>query len=189
MASLLCKFLAVWFLASSWISSSCQVINRSQSISHPGESKIKRHIFWDSIPNPVGYVNDYENIFSDEEERILDSIIADFENKTSVQIAVLSFDASMTTADSLDELTLRFANHWGIGQKNKNNGIAIGISKGNKRMRIQNGKGITQYLSDTETKAIIDKDFIPLFRYGNYFQGTINGLSGIMKILLERNVQ
>ena len=32
----------------------------------------------DSFPDPVGYVNDFENILSESEERILDTLINDF---------------------------------------------------------------------------------------------------------------
>jgi len=92
----------------------------------------------------------------------------------------------MTTADSLDIMTLRIANAWAVGQKEKNNGVVIGISRAYRKMRIQNGYGIEKILTDTETKDIIETAFIPGFSNANYFDGTLNGLKGLMAILEKR---
>jgi uncharacterized protein len=69
--------------------------------------------------------------------------------------------------------------------KRKNNGIVIGISRGYRKMRIQNGKGIESVLTDEETKKIIDTSFIPHFREGKYYEGTINGLKNLMETLIK----
>jgi uncharacterized protein len=53
-------------------------------------------------------------------------------------------------------------------------------------MRIQNGDGITNILSDAETKAIIDRLFTPSFKDGNYYGGTLTGIEGLIKHLSER---
>jgi len=145
-----------------------------------------QQIFWDSLPRPSGYVNDYENLYSDKEEIILDSLMGSFEKKTSIQIALVTFDTTMTTPDSLDALTLRIGNVWGVGQKNKDNGVVIGISKGYRQMRIQNGYGIEKVLTDAETKQIIDTAFIPDYREEKYFEGTVKGLQALMGILKTR---
>ena len=146
-----------------------------------------RQIFWDSIPQPVGYINDYEDLFSDVEEKSLDCLIEDFEKRTTIQITVVTIDTTMTTPDSLDALTLRIANAWGVGQKEKNNGVVIGISKGYRKMRIQNGYGIEKMLTDAETKKIIDTAFIPYYREAEYFKGTFKGLQALMATLKKRD--
>lgn len=47
-------------------------------------------------------------------------------------------------------------------------------------MRIQNGFGIEEVLSDAETKSIIDSSFIPEFKKGKYFKGTFEGVLDLM---------
>ena len=74
----------------------------------------------------------------------------------------------------------------GVGEKDKNNGVVIGVSKGYKQMRIQNAFGIEKILSDDETKQIIETDFIPHYKAGAYFKGTYAGLMALMYILKER---
>jgi uncharacterized protein len=149
-------------------------------------SRSHHQSFWDSLPKPTGYVNDYENIFTDAEEQSLDSLIRDFEKRTTIQITVVTFDTAMTTRDSLDALTLRIAIAWGVGQKGKDNGMVIGISRGYRQMRIQNGYGIEHILSDEETKLVIANEFIPLYRESKYFEGTLAGLKALMTILGDR---
>lgn len=166
---------------------SCQVNYKREYDAQNKKEISSQQRFWDSLPKPSGYLNDYEYLFSNDEKYILDSLISGFDKRTTIQIAVITFDTTMTTADSLEALTLRIANIWGVGRKDKNNGITIGISKGYKRMRIQNGYGIEKILTDAETKQIIDTAFIPAYRKGKYFDGTYNGLIALIKILEERS--
>jgi len=135
------------------------------------------------IPQQRDYVNDFERIFTPKEIQTLDSLIVDFEKRTTIQIAIITIDTNMMKKSELDSWTLKVLRTWGVGQKDKNNGILIGISMGYRIMRIQNGYGIVKILSNQETKEIIDKDFIPFFKEAKYFEGTLNGLKALMKKL------
>lgn len=157
-------------------------LNESQKI------EIYRKIFWDSLPKSLNWTNDYENLFTDKEEDILDSIISDFNSKTGVQIAIVTLDTICTSKQKFDDLTLHIANTWGVGEKIKNNGILIGISRGHRKIRIQNGYGIEKIITDLQTKEIIDNYFIPNFKKNEYFIGTSIGLTELINLLLENNV-
>ncbi len=137
----------------------------------------------DSLPAAVGYVNDFENIFSPGQEKYLDSMIRAFEKKTTIQIAVITIDTSMVSRNKFQNYVLRIANAWGVGHKLKNNGVTIGLSKGYRFMRIENGYGIEKRLSDSQTKSIIDSAFVPSFKKNAYFDGIVNGLRAIMQKL------
>jgi uncharacterized protein len=135
------------------------------------------------IPKPIGHVNDFEKIYSPDEIKTLDSTIIEFEKRTTIQIAIITIDTLMVDRRNFDSWTLKVMNTWGVGQKEKNNGILIGISKGYRRIRIQNGAGIVKILSNQETKEIIDKSFLPFFKDGKYFEGTVNGLQALINKL------
>jgi uncharacterized protein len=134
----------------------------------------------DSLPQQRGVINDFENLYSDAEEAVLDSLVTDVEKKTTVQIAVVTLDTTLTTKEDFDAFTLKLANDWGVGKNNNNRGVVIGISKGHRKLRIQNGFGIEAILTDEETKQIVDTAFIPGFREGNYYQGTVNGINALL---------
>ncbi|MBL0737883.1 TPM domain-containing protein [Flavobacterium sp. GN10] len=139
-----------------------------------------REIYWNNLPKPKGWVNDYEGIFSDNEERKLDSIITNFEKETSIEIAVVTIDTIKVAKENFDDLSLHIAKTWAFGKKGKDNGILISFSKGYKKFRVELGDGTIKMLSEHETKEIIENDFIPKFLKGNYYQGM---LDGIMKII------
>ena len=179
--------LVVIIVVASTFNSFCQqqkAVVSADSI--PEKLQAYRQAFLENLPQPTGYVNDYENLYTDSEEHVLTGLINDFEKKTSVQIAVVSFDTSMTTSDSLEALTLRFARLWGVGQKNKDNGVVIGICRGYRKMRIETGTGMVNILTSREAKAIIDNSFIPDFKNGNYFAGTLAGIKALM-MAINRN--
>jgi uncharacterized protein len=134
----------------------------------------------DAVPPATSYVTDWEDIFTEAQEAQLDSMIANFENKTTIQVAVVTIDSCMTTSDEFDSTTLKIANTWGVGQKDKNNGVVIGISRSLRMMRIQNGAGISPQLNDTDTQQIVDSVFLPYFEKGQFFEGTQAGLNAIM---------
>lgn len=136
-----------------------------------------------TFPKPVGHVSDFEKRFTRQQINYLDSLLEDFENNTAIQIAIVTIDTSMTKKAEFANYTLKLANEWGVGQKEKNEGILIGISNSYRTIRIQNSYGIEKILSDSETKVIIDSSFIPEFKKGNIYDGTLSGLKKIIEKL------
>lgn len=137
----------------------------------------------DTVPRPIGYVNDFEHLFTADETGFLDSIIGHFERKTAIQIALVTIDTTMTSREDFDNFVLRIGKVWAVGQKEKRNGIVIGISRGYRKMRIEKDYGIEKLLNNNDTKMIIDTAFIPPFRKSKYFDGTLNGLQTLIRRL------
>lgn len=145
-----------------------------------------RDSFLDNLPKQNGWVNDFDELYEEEEFSTLDNLISTFEKQTRIEIVLVTLDTMCVSKDKFDDLTLYMANTWRVGKKIENNGILIGISQGYRKIRIQNGYGIEKLISDDETKMIINLYFIPYFRNGNYFQGTVNGVKGLMSLLMLR---
>ncbi|MGB4774307.1 MAG: TPM domain-containing protein [Daejeonella sp.] len=137
----------------------------------------------DSMPKPTGWVNDYEKLFTPKQEVSFTTIIKNFKKQTGIEITIVTLDSTYTSKEEFDEFTLQMFNTWGVGEKDKNNGILIGISRMHRKMRIQNGYGIEKLISDAETKNIIDKYFIPGYKKGDYYKGTLSGLTNLIKLL------
>lgn len=144
-------------------------------------------IIKDVVPKSLGWISDYEKLFTKEQVSTLTQIINDFNKKSEIQIALLTVDSTMTTAQNFDNFTLKVANTWGVGQKEKDNGILIGFSCGFRKIRINNGYGIEKLISDAETKKIIDNYFIPGFKSGDYYAGAKSGLTELIKLLNTKN--
>jgi|ERR1035437_7132437 uncharacterized protein len=106
--------------------------------------------------------------------------------ETGIQLAIVTLDTFCISKDNFYDLSLHIANYWGVGTKDKNNGILISICKGYRLMKINNGYGIEKFISDEDTKTIIDNYFIPSFKNGNYYQGTLTGLTEYIKLIKRK---
>lgn len=130
---------------------------------------------------PRGYVNDYVHLFTPSQIAALDSLIGNYEKETTNQVAIMTIDSQWIKIDSFDNFVIKAHNVWGVGRKDKNNGIMIGICPGYRKVRISNGYGIERVLTDEETQAIIKTFMVPAYRKGSYFEGTRDALLEIMK--------
>jgi uncharacterized protein len=132
---------------------------------------------------PYGWVNDFTDLFTPAQQTILDSLITAFEKATTVEISIVTIDSTVTSRNDFDDYITALGNRWGVGKKETNNGVVIGICPSYKRIRISTGTGIMQQLTDQETKAIIDNIIIPQDKQGDYFNGTKLGLLAVMQEL------
>ena len=150
------------------------------------ELEAYRQSLWDAFPLPDGAINDFEGIFTNDEEHRLDSIITTLERVKEVEIYIVTLDTNMVSKDKFNEFAIHLLDVWQVGKKVKNNGILICISSGYKQMRISNNFGIERILSDDETKEIIDKNFIPSYQRRRYYKGTFNGLKALINKIYAR---
>lgn len=134
-----------------------------------------------SFPELPGYTNDFVHLFNKKEILQLDWMIGQHEKETGSQIAIVTIDSTMMGSCNLEEYCRKLGNYRGVGQKDKNNGVVIGIAPALRKMTIQNDYGTASKMTDGETKIIIDSIFIPYFIKGQYFEGTRNGLLAIFE--------
>lgn len=128
----------------------------------------------DSLAQGIRSVNDFNTLYTPDERKKLDSIISNFKTSSGLQIAIITYDSSMLSADSIEDVTSI------IAIKNQIN-TTIGISIPYRIMHIWNDSLVNNtMLPQHETKYIIDHNFIPDFKNGQYFQGTLEGLKAIM---------
>jgi len=131
------------------------------------------------FPDYVGFVNDFEEIFTKEQIKELEDIIAKHEQVTTNEIAVVSIN-SFEPYNTLFDYSLGLSNYWGIGKKDINNGIAIVFGKQIRQIRIQVGYGLENKLKDEEAQKIIANTIIPEFKKGDFYRGIKKGLIEII---------
>jgi hypothetical protein len=112
--------------------------------------------------------------------------VAAYEKKTTVEFSIATIDSSMLGPIDFEPYTLLMLRTWGVGKKEKNNGILIVLAPDSRRIRIQNGYGIEKFLTNEQTKEIIDTTFIPYFKKGKFYNGTKEGILAIIS-MLEKN--
>src|SRR5437762_14368237 len=75
-------------------------------------------------PKPPRYFNDYAGAVSKEAASRFNEQLAQFERETSNQVVVAVFP-KMQSDSSVDDYTQRVAQSWGVGQKDKRNGVVL----------------------------------------------------------------
>jgi uncharacterized protein len=133
------------------------------------------------VMKPVGWVNDFEQIFSEAEETTLTQQIDSLETATQHQMAIVTIDSAFGSRDVFDNFTRALANCWGVGRKEANDGMVIVFGKRQRFIRIEVGRGLTEKLTNAETKSIIDRIIIPAFKKQDYFGGMQQGIRAISK--------
>ncbi|WP_199510698.1 TPM domain-containing protein [Nucisporomicrobium flavum] len=103
------------------------------------------------------------------------------EKATSDEIAVAVVP---TTGDeSIEAWTTGLFNSWGVGKKDKNNGVLLVVAVDDHRVRLETGRGVTKRLTDGEAEAIVDGVVTPRFAEGNYQLGILAGLDEVRREL------
>ncbi len=142
--------------------------------------------FESQFPQPIGFVNDFENILSKQEERILTKMIHEQRAVTKDQIAIITV-ADIEPHEHLDDYARGLVFYWGVGEKNNRQGILIALGKDLRRIRIENGAGIVKRLTNDETLQIINDIIIPEFKQDHFFQGLKKGMEAISEQLNQKN--
>ena len=124
---------------------------------------------------PIGWVSDFENLFSESEVLALEETIGAFESKTSNEIAIVTI-SSFSSAENFRDFGVNLFNEWGIGKKDLNNGLLILLSKELRQVHFITGYGTEKVLTDEKCQKIIDSNMIPYFKKGNFFSGLRLGL-------------
>jgi uncharacterized protein len=133
-------------------------------------------------PTPSAYFNDYAGVVSKEAASRFNEQLAQFERETSDQVVVAVFSKMQSDSDIAD-YTQRVAQAWGVGQKDRRNGVVLFVFIQDRKMFIQVGYGLEGALPDATAFDITERRIKPLFRTGNYEAGLATGIDLICKAI------
>ena len=126
-------------------------------------------------------VYDYVNLLSESQKKSLEHKLVRYSDTTSTQIVVAII--ASTEDENINYLAANWGEAWGIGDAEKDNGVLILLAKDDRRIAIQNGRGVEFLLTDFQSKRIIERIIIPEFKKGNYYQGLDKGADYIFRTL------
>lgn len=126
-------------------------------------------------PTFINYVYDYADLLDPIAEEKIASIAEIIDKKTGAQIVIVTVDDIQNM--TIEDYALELFRSWGIGDREKNNGVLILVNKTNiiegkpGRIRIEVGYGLEGAINDGKAGAILDKFAIPAFEVGDYSRG------------------
>ncbi len=136
-------------------------------------------------PETIGYVYDYAGIIDDADESEMRSLGKSIDDASGAQIVVVTVD---DTGDyPIEDYALDLFRQWGIGNKEKNNGVLLVVNKKNMmqdisgRVRIQVGYGLEGAIPDSVAGRILDDYVLPRWDEDDYSEGITDGYMAIAK--------
>ena len=85
--------------------------------------------------------------------------------------------------DEIDGYANRLFRHWGIGDKERNDGVLFLVAVNDRKLRIEVGYGLEGTLTDALAAYIIRKTVVPHFKSGNFATGIKSGTEQILDVL------
>ena len=134
-----------------------------------------------SIPNPRtagSWVTDMPGALRADTIAQLNAAISDFERTTGGEMAVVVIGS--LDGVSIEEAAVKLFELWGIGKKDKDNGLLLLWSTGDRRVRVEVGYGLEGVLPDGKTGAILDAYVIPKFKSGDFDEGVLAGVGALL---------
>ena len=125
------------------------------------------------LPKPAQreYVVDTAGIVSAEDRAQIEKIGEELREKTKAEIVVVTV-RTLGDAD-IESYANKLFRSWGIGDKQKENGVLLLIAKDDRKFRIEVGYGLEGEITDGRAGEILDK-MKPYFRDEKYSEGVLN---------------
>jgi uncharacterized protein len=134
-------------------------------------------------PEPAVYVHDYAGWLSASQRNALEIKLRRYWDSTSTQVVVMI----RPDLGDYDKTTyaIELGNRWGIGRKDKNNGVLMLIKSEppDRGIFIATGYGTEGALPDITAGRIIRNTMAPYFRQQQYYEGINAGTDDIIRAL------
>lgn len=137
------------------------------------------------VPNPRvergSYVQDSAGLLGGSESAQLDALAVELEAKTGAELAIVTIDN--LGGQSVEEFANLLFKRYGVGKKDKNNGILILVAHEDRRFRVEVGYGLEAVLPDALCKRLMDQRAVPHFKAGRFGNGLYDlGLALAQKV-------
>ncbi|MEP6864091.1 MAG: TPM domain-containing protein [Deltaproteobacteria bacterium] len=129
-------------------------------------------------PAPTRWVTDSAGLLSADVRGALDTRLETYQKTTGHQVIV--WIAPTLGDENLEEWSARVFTAWGIGQKGKDDGVALFVFAKDKALRIEVGYGLEDKLPDLYAKRIIDEAMTPELIAGHNDVAIQNGVDQIL---------
>ena len=134
-------------------------------------------------PTNLKYINDYSSVISDNYKKQIISIGKELEDKTTAQAVIVVINS--TNGTPIEDYSNKLFRLWGIGQKDKDNGLLILVAIEDRQFRVEVGRGLEGAITDALSNRIMQTLAKPYFLDGNYSKGLLDSYSTFCDYIAE----
>ena len=147
----------------------------------------------DEVPNvqltdSTKLVSNPDGIISSAAETQINQMLLNIRRQTSCQVAMVLID-DMAGDTDIDNFATDLFTKWGIGKKDKDNGVLIVVAKDAHKYVIRTGYGTEGVLPDVVCGRIGRRILAPAFKENDFDGGLINATKTISDLLTDPDVR
>ncbi|MGL4773663.1 MAG: TPM domain-containing protein [Clostridium sp.] len=132
-----------------------------------------------AFPSPTNlkYLNDYVGVVNENDKSNIISIGRELELKTGAQAVLVIIDSTKDVP--IEDYANSLFRSWGIGEKNKDNGLLILLALNDKKWRVEVGRGLEGAIPDALSNRVMETLAKPEIIQGNYSKGLSDSYSAL----------
>jgi uncharacterized protein len=134
-----------------------------------------------ALPLLSGRVVDAANIIPQAVSDRITAKLASLESKSGIQLVAATVKS--LEGDEIEPYANALFRAWGLGEKNKNNGVLLLVAPKEHKARIEVGYGLEGTLTDALAKIVITNAMVPRFKTGDFGGGIERGVDDIITVL------
>jgi uncharacterized protein len=135
-----------------------------------------------TYPELAGRITDDAGLLTPADKSDIESDLSSLEQTSTDQLAVVTVKSLQ--GYSIEDYGIGLARKWGIGQKGKDNGVLLIVAPNDRKVRIEVGRRLEPFMTDTMSALIIQNAILPKFRRGDFAGGIKDGVRDIKSVLL-----
>jgi len=130
---------------------------------------------------PSADVNDYAGLLTPAEKNSLEARCRLLRQRTGAQLAVVTIKS--LEGGQIDDFAVKLFKQWGVGEKDKKNGILLLVAVADRKIRIEVGYGLEPIIPDALAGRIIDHQIRPRFRNQQYAAGLSEAVESLCSLV------
>jgi uncharacterized protein len=134
------------------------------------------------FPELTGRIVDEAGLINWEDRKAIEAQLVALEAKSTDQIVVVTVKSLQ--GYEIEEFAYQLGRKWGIGQKDKDNGVLLVVAPNERKVRVEVGRRLEPLLPDGMTGTIIRSTILPAFRRGDFSGGIKAGVKDLNDVLL-----
>jgi uncharacterized protein len=141
-------------------------------------------------PTLTKTVNDFAGVIDPQSASAMDAMIRSLQQTTGDVVVVATVDTFQPYGTIQDYVVKMFENGGrGIGQRGKDNGLLVLLAVKDRRVQVEVGYDLEQFVTDGFAGQVSRQDMAPQFAQGRYGPGLLAGVTTLIgRIAQGRNV-
>ncbi len=128
---------------------------------------------------PAGaFVSDEADLLTPEQEALIAKRLSFARTAYGPHMMVMTVKS--LGGQTIDEYSLRMANHLGVGDAERDDGLLVLVAPNERKVRIEVGLGLEASFTDTFCARVIETAIVPQFKTENYPEGIIAAVDAMI---------